>query len=297
MLYRRTSRRRRGGGDSGCHELRSGSPVSSRGRGELAENEAIKGPLTAPRLPRCASRANSKRDAPRQQLARRRRAARMGCCGSSAKGDVAAHSDDPERETSAFTPQKLKLLRETLSPPRPEKRGSACGRACKALFLITLVATAAFSGAAAAGSFDSFCLGAGAAAQAGQQPGAHGREPRRGRRGPPKRRSLLLSGRCGPHRRGYRSKAQATCRRSRPSSRGGCPRRSGRWGLGRGGEEPAAPAKAAPPPRPKPEAKPPAAKPASAPQNQARRSHRSALRTSKPAGSSAGSFATQRGAT
>ena len=84
----------------------------------------------------------------------------MGCCGSSAKGDVAAHSDDPERETSAFTPQKLKLLRETLSPPRREKRGSACGRACKALFLITLVAAAAFSGAAAAGSFDSFCLGA-----------------------------------------------------------------------------------------------------------------------------------------
>ena len=64
------------------------------------------------------------------------------------------------RETSAFTPQKLKLLRETLSPPRREKRGSACGRACKALFLITLVAAAAFSGAAAAGSFDSFCLGA-----------------------------------------------------------------------------------------------------------------------------------------
>ena len=84
----------------------------------------------------------------------------MGCCGSSAKGDVAARDDDPERETSAFTPQKLKLLRETLSPPRREKRGSACGRACKALFLITLVAAAAFSGAAAAGSFDSFCLGA-----------------------------------------------------------------------------------------------------------------------------------------
>ena len=42
----------------------------------------------------------------------------------SAKGDVAARDDDPERETSAFTPQKLKLLRETLSPPRREKRGA-----------------------------------------------------------------------------------------------------------------------------------------------------------------------------
>ena len=41
---------------------------------------------------------------------------------------MAPRDDDPERETSAFTPQKLKLLRETLSPPRPEKRGSACGR-------------------------------------------------------------------------------------------------------------------------------------------------------------------------
>ena len=83
----------------------------------------------------------------------------MGCCGSRAS-DVAPRDDDLERETSAFTPQKLKLLREKLSTPRPEKGGSACGRACKALFLITLVATAAFSGAAAAGSFDAFCLGA-----------------------------------------------------------------------------------------------------------------------------------------
>ena len=73
---------------------------------------------------------------------------------------MAPRDDDLERETSAFTPQKLKLLREKLSTPRPEKGGSACGRACKALFLITLVAAAAFSGAAAAGSFDAFCLGA-----------------------------------------------------------------------------------------------------------------------------------------
>ncbi len=257
------------------------------GRGELAEKGAIKGPLTAPRLPRCASRANSKRDAPRQQLARRRRAARMGCCGSRTS-DVAPRDDDPERETSAFTPQKLKLLRETLSPPRPEKRGSACGRACKALFLITLVATAAFSGAAAAGSFDSFCLGAAPLPKRGSSraPMVESRaEAAVGLQSGEAFCSAVDVGRTavgiGRKGLGYLPPLPAFITRRVPA-----PVRT-LWDWVAGGEEPAAPAKAAPPPRPKPEAKPPAAKPAKPAAKPGAKKPQKPRRTSKPAASSA----------
>ena len=157
----------------------------------------------------------------------------MGCCGSSAKGDVAPRDDDPERETSAFTPQKLKLLRETLSPPRREKRGSACGRACKALFLITLVAAAAFSGAAAAGSStrSAWVLRRCPSGAAAGRPWS---------RVAPRPRSVSARARLSAQRSIWAAppwvsvaRAWATCRRSRPSSRGGCPPRPGAVGLGR----------------------------------------------------------------
>ena len=210
----------------------------------------------------------------------------MGCCGSSAKGDVAAHSDDPERETSAFTPQKLKLLRETLSPPRREKRGSACGRACKALFLITLVAAAAFSGAAAAGSFDAFCLGAAplpkrgtsrapmvesrAEAAVGFQTGeAFCAAVNFGR-------TAVAAGRTGL---GYLPPLPAFVTRRVPAPV------LKLWDWVAGGEEPAPAKAAAPPPRPKPEAKPPASKPAKPTAKPAAK--KKPRRTAKPAASSA----------
>ena len=212
----------------------------------------------------------------------------MGCCGSSAKGDVAAHSDDPERETSAFTPQKLKLLRETLSPPRREKRGSACGRACKALFLITLVAAAAFSGAAAAGSFDSFCLGAAPLPKRGSSraPMVESRAEAAVGLGAGEAfcsavdlgRTAVGIGRTGL---GYLPPLPAFITRRVPA-----PVRT-LWDWVAGGEEPAAPAKAAPPPRPKPEAKPPAAKPAKPAAKPGAKKPQKPRRTSKPAGSSA----------
>ena len=220
--------------------------------------------------------ANSKRDAPRQQLARRRRAARMGCCGSRTS-DVAPRDDDLERETSAFTPQKLKLLREKLSTPRPEKGGSACGRACKALFLITLVAAAAFSGAAAAGSFDAFCLGAAPLPKRGTS-----RAPMVESRAEAAvgfqtgeafctavdvGRTAVAAGRKGL---GYLPPLPAFITRRVPAPV------LKLWDWVAGGEEPAPAKAAAPPPRPKPEAKPPAAKPAKKPR-----------RTAKPAASSA----------
>ena len=210
----------------------------------------------------------------------------MGCCGSSAKGDVAARDDDPERETSAFTPQKLKLLRETLSPPRREKRGSACGRACKALFLITLVAAAAFSGAAAAGSFDAFCLGAAPLPKRGSSraPMVESRaEAAVGLRSGEAFCTAVDAGRTavgiGRKGLGYLPPLPAFITRRVPAPV------LKLWDWVAGGEEPAAPAKAAaPPPRPKPEAKPPAAKPAKPAAKPAARKPR---RTPKPAASSA----------
>ena len=211
----------------------------------------------------------------------------MGCCGSSAKGDVAARDDDPERETSAFTPQKLKLLRETLSPPRREKRGSACGRACKALFLITLVAAAAFSGAAAAGSFDSFCLGAVPLPKGGSSraPMVESRAEAAVGLGAGEAfcsavdlgRTAVGIGRTGL---GYLPPLPAFITRRVPA-----PVRA-LWDWVAGGEEPAPPSKAAPPPRPKPEAKP-AAAPARAAKPAAKPAARKPRRTSKPAASSA----------
>ena len=211
----------------------------------------------------------------------------MGCCGSRTS-DVAPRDDDPERETSAFTPQKLKLLRETLSPPRPEKRGSACGRACKALFLITLVATAAFSGAAAAGSFDSFCLGAAPLPKRGSSraPMVESRaEAAVGLRSGEAFCSAVDVGRTavgiGRKGLGYLPPLPAFITRRVPA-----PVRT-LWDWVAGGEEPAAPAKAAPPPRPKPEAKPPAAKPAKPAAKPGAKKPQKPRRTSKPAASSA----------
>ena len=66
----------------------------------------------------------------------------------------------PGARDERIYPTEAKAVARDALAAAPRKRGSACGRACKALFLITLVAAAAFSGAAAAGSFDSFCLGA-----------------------------------------------------------------------------------------------------------------------------------------
>jgi len=209
----------------------------------------------------------------------------MGCCGSRAS-DVAPRDDDLEREASAFTPQKLKLLREKLSTPRPEKRGSACGRACKALFLITLVAAAAFSGAAAAGSFDAFCLGAAplpkrgssrapmvesrAEAAVGFQTGeAFCAAVNFGR-------TAVAAGRTGL---GYLPPLPAFVTRRVPAPV------LKLWDWVAGGEEPAPPAKAAPPPRPKPEAKPPADKPAKPTAKPAAK--KKPRRTAKPAASSA----------
>jgi hypothetical protein len=86
----------------------------------------------------------------------------MGCCGSKPE-ETASSPRSPARETSAFTPAKLKLLRETLEPKKnktQKRRGSACGRIAKALFATIVLAAIAFSGAAATGAFDAFCLGA-----------------------------------------------------------------------------------------------------------------------------------------
>lgn len=86
----------------------------------------------------------------------------MGCCGSKPE-EAASSPRSPARETSAFTPAKLKLLRDTLEPKRKEKKkrsGGTCGRITKAAVVTIVLAAAVFSGAAAAGSFDVFCLGA-----------------------------------------------------------------------------------------------------------------------------------------
>ena len=167
------------------------------------------------------------------------------------------------------------MLRETLSPPRREKRGSACGRACKALFLITLVAAAAFSGAAAAGSFDSFCLGAAPLPKRGSSraPMVESRAEAAVGLGASGEafcsavdlgRTAVGIGRKGL---GYLPPLPAFITRRVPA-----PVRA-LWDWVAGGEEPAPPAKAAPPPRPKPEAKPAGRPgPRSLPQNQARRS-------------------------
>ena len=212
----------------------------------------------------------------------------MGCCGSRTS-DVAPRDDDLERETSAFTPQKLKLLREKLSTPRPEQRGSACGRACKALFLITLVAAAAFSGAAAAGSFDTFCLGAAPLPKRGSSraPMVESRaEAAVGFQTGEAFCTAVDVGRTavgiGRKGLGYLPPLPAFITRRVPAPV------LKLWDWVAGGEEPAAPAKAAaPPPRPKPEAKPPAAKPAKPAAKPGAKKPQKPRRTSKPAGSSA----------
>ena len=195
---------------------------------------------------------------------------------------MAPRDDDLERETSAFTPQKLKLLREKLSTPRPEQRGSACGRACKALFLITLVAAAAFSGAAAAGSFDAFCLGAAPLPKRGTSRAPMVESRAEAAVGFQTGEAFCMAvdvGRTtvgiGRKGLGYLPPLPAFITRRVPAPA------LKLWDWVAGGEEPAPPAKAAPPPRPKPEAKPPAAKPAAKP------AARKPRRTSKPAASSA----------
>ena len=209
----------------------------------------------------------------------------MGCCGSRTS-DVAPR-DDLERETSAFTPQKLKLLREKLSTPRPDKRGSACGRACKALFLITLVAAAAFSGAAAAGSFDSFCLGAAPLPKRGSSraPMVESRAEAAVGLGAGEAfcsavdlgRTAVGIGRTGL---GYLPPLPAFITRRVPA-----PVRA-LWDWVAGGEEPAPPTKSTPP-RPAPNAKPDAApKPAAKPAAKTRKPQKP-RRTPKPAASSA----------
>ena len=209
----------------------------------------------------------------------------MGCCGSRAS-DVAPRDEDLERETSAFTPQKLKLLREKLSTPRPDKRGSACGRACKALFLITLVAAAAFSGAAAAGSFDAFCLGAAPLPKRGSSraPMVESRaEAAVGFQTGEAFCTAVDVGRTavgiGRKGLGYLPPLPAFVTRRVPAPV------LKLWDWVAGGEEPAPPAKAAPPPRPKPEAKPPADKPAKPTAKPAAK--KKPRRTAKPAASSA----------
>ena len=200
---------------------------------------------------------------------------------------MAPRDDELERETSAFTPQKLKLLRETLSPPRREKRGSACGRACKALFLITLVAAAAFSGAAAAGSFDSFCLGAAPLPKRGSSraPMVESRaEAAVGLRSGEAFCSAVDVGRTavgiGRKGLGYLPPLPAFITRRVPA-----PVRA-LWDWVAGGEEPAPPTKSTPP-RPAPNAKPDAApKPAAKPAAKTRKPQKS-RRTPKPAASSA----------
>ena len=128
----------------------------------------------------------------------------MGCCGSSAKGDVAARDDDPERETSAFTPQKLKLLRETLAAA-PRKTRERLRPGLQGPLSDYIGCGGGLLRRRRRGQLRLVLLGCCAAAQAGQQPGAHGRESRRGRGRSRRGRGFLLSGRSGPHRRGYRS--------------------------------------------------------------------------------------------
>jgi hypothetical protein len=150
-----------------------------------------------------------------------------------------------------------------------------------------LVAAAAFSGAAAAGSFDSFCLGAAPLPKRGSSraPMVESRaEAAVGLRSGEAFCSAVDVGRTavgiGRKGLGYLPPLPAFITRRVPA-----PVRA-LWDWVAGGEEPAPPAKASTPPRPKPEAKP-AAAPARAAKPAAKPAARKPRRTSKPAGSSA----------
>ena len=236
-------------------------PVSSSSRPRRAGGKgAIKGPLlrrgcpAAPVAPiASATRLGSGSHAAAAP-------ARMGCCGSSAKGDVAAHM------TTTRSARRARLPHRSLScsARRSRRRAAKSARERLRPGLQGLVSDYArrrggVSGAAAAGSFDSFCLGA--------APLPEGQRAER-----PWLRVALrppwasASARPSAQRSTWAAppwvsvgRAWATCRRSP-----GLHHAAGaRPGPGAGTGPPAARSprrpRAAPPPRPKPEAKPAAA--------------------------------------